>query len=248
VTEPPVRMLDELGAEFARVAALPEARRSRRPAKRRGAVALALVAALLVSGVAYAVPATRAAIEDVAGWLAGDDGAAPGRAVRPDDDAPSWVREHGGRLIAESGGVGLYVTRTESQDGTQLNFSLGKGIGLGDSLEGWREQFDEHAIVVLGPASVRGEPWDRRGRFPVLGLTARSVERVELRYDRGPPLAAGGLQGGFVLMADARRALREIVAYDAAGRELERTDVGHIDMRSVCRDVRGCPPGRLDRP
>jgi hypothetical protein len=98
----------------------------------------------------------------------------------------SRERERGGRLIAETDGIGLYVTRTESSDGsTQLNFALGTGVGLGDSVEGWRERFDEHAIVVLGPTSVRGKPWDRRGRFPLLGVTARSVDRVELRYETG---------------------------------------------------------------
>jgi hypothetical protein len=49
-------------------------------------------------------------------------------------------------------------------------------------------------------------------------------------------------------MADARRALREIVAYDTAGRELERSDVSHIDRQRVCFDIRGCPPGRLVGP
>lgn len=53
---------------------------------------------------------------------------------------------------------------------------------------------------------------------------------------------------GFVLMADARRALRELVAYDAAGRELERTDVSYIGRQRVCFDERSCPPGRLVGP
>jgi hypothetical protein len=264
VTEQRIRLLDDLGAEFARVAeehetasrrfVPPRGWRTRRPATRRGGVALALVVTvLLASGGAYAVPVTRSAIEDVtgsfAGWAAGDEEQAPGRALRTEDDAPAWVRERGGRLIAETDGVGLYVTRTKSQDGsTLLMFALGKGIGLGDSIEGWRKRFDEHAVVVLGPTPVRGRPWDRRGRFPLLGVTARSVDRVELRYATGPPLVAGGVDGGFVLMVDARRALRELIAYDAADRELERTDVSHIDLRRVCSDERGCPPGRLVGP
>lgn len=261
MTEPRIQLLDDLGAEFARVAHEHETASRRvlpavgwrmpRRAPRRRALALTLTATVLLSGGAYAVPATRAAIEDLtgsfAGWVAGDDDQAPGRALRPEDDAPSWVRERGGRLIAETDGVELYVTRTTRDGATQLDFTFG-GVGIGDSIEGWREQFDQHALVVLGPTSVHGKPWDRRGRFPLAGLTARSVDRVELRYDTGPPLVARGLDGGFVLMADARRALRELVAYDVAGRELERTPVNHIDRRHVCFDARGCPPGRLVGP
>jgi hypothetical protein len=227
--------------------------RNRRRATRRRAVVAALSATLLLSGGAYAVPVTRDAIEGVtgsfAGWVAGDEKPAPGRALRAEDDAPGWVRDRGGRLIAETDGVGLYVTRHHSQDGTtQLTFALGRAIGLGGSIEGWRERFDQQAVVVLGPTSVDGKTWDKRGRFPLLGLTARSVDHVELQYDTGPPLVEPDVDGGFVLMADAHRALRELVAYDVHGRELERTRVGHIDLRQVCRDARGCPPGRLVGP
>ena len=227
--------------------------RNRRRATRRRAVVAALSATLLLSGVAYALPVTRNAIEDVtgsfSGWFGGDDRRAPGRALLPEDDAPGWVRDRGGRLIAETDGVGLYVTRHHSKDGTtQLTFALGREIGLGASIEGWRQRFAQHAVVVLGPTSVDGKTWDERGRFPLLGLTARSVDRVELGYDTGPPLVEREVDGGFVLMADAHRALRELVAYDVQGRELERTRVSHIDLRQVCRDIRGCPPGRLVGP
>lgn len=227
--------------------------RNRRRATGRRAVVAALSATLLLSGGAYALPVTRNAIEDVtgsfAGWIAGDAKPAPGRALRPEDDAPGWVRDRGGRLIAETNGVGLYVTRHRSQDGTtQLTFALGRGFGLGASIEGWRERFAQHAVVVLGPAPVAGKTWDERGRFPLLGLTARSVDRLELRYDTGPPLVDRAVDRGYVMMADAHRGLRELVAYDVEGRELERTPVRHIDLRQVCRDERGCPPGSLVGP
>jgi hypothetical protein len=263
MSERRVQWLEDLGSEFARVALehetaprrfVPALRRQAWwPASRRAGALLVVVAVVLLSGVAYAVPVTRSAIEDVtgsfSGWFGGDDRGAPGRALRPEDDAPGWVRDRGGRLIAETNGVGLYVTRHHSQDGTtQLTFALGRGIGLGDSIEGWRHRFAQHAVVVLGPTSVDGKTWDERGRFPLLGVTARSVDRVELQYDTGPPLVERDVDGGFVLMADAHRALRELVAYDEQGRELERTRVGHIDLRQVCRDIRGCPAGHLVGP
>lgn len=37
------------------------------------------------------------------------------------------------------------------------------------------------------------------------------------------------MQGAFVLLADAARPFREIVAYDAAGRQLERVDVSGFE-------------------
>ena len=234
MTEPRIQLLDELGAEFARVAADYDRapRRSRLQAfaaTPRRAVAVGLSVLVLATGGAYAVPPTRAAIDDVtssfAGWVAGDEGHAPGRPVRAEDEAPSWVREEGGRLIAKTDGVPLYVTRTASDDGTLLGFSLGEGISISGSntIEGWRDEFDDHAVVVLGTVPTRRV--DEGKRFPLFGVTARSVERVELQYVSGPPLVANDVDGGFVLMADATRALREIVVYAADGRELERTDV-----------------------
>lgn len=226
-----IAMLEELGAEFARVADEHEgARRLRRSRSgalgpsRRG-VALAASAVLALSAGAYAVPTTRAAIDDLTGsfaaWVAGTDADPPGRALRPADDAPRWVAESGGRLIAESGGVKLFVTRTHTERrGTDLGFSLGGTLAAFDSIDGWRERFDKHAIVLLGSTGAT----DSRGRNPLLGVTARSVDSVELRYASGPPLTADGIDGGFVLLADAQRATREIVAYDSDGRELDRTD------------------------
>ncbi|HTE63198.1 MAG TPA: hypothetical protein VK631_22785 [Solirubrobacteraceae bacterium] len=222
-----VRWIDALGAEFAGVAAAHETP-SRRPARRR-VLAMALSAVVLLGAGAYAVPVTRAAIEDVtsslAGWVSGDEG----RALRPDDDAPDWVRDEGGRVIAETDGVELYVSRTEAKAGALLRFTLGDGFAVFDTVDGWRARFDDHAVVVLGASpAAGGEGVDDRGRFPLLGVTARSVAKIELRYADGPPLVADDIDGGFVLMADARRARQELVAYDAAGRELERTDVSEF--------------------
>lgn len=238
MTKARIQLLEELGAEFARVAA-DHGRASRGlrapalTASPRRALALTVVLLVLASGGAYSVPATRAAIDDVtgalAGWAAGDEQQAPGDPVGAGDNAPSWVRDQGGRLIAETQGVALFVTRTKSEEGTVLSFSLG-GTASGreisiagfDTLGGWRDQFDQHAVVVLGALPSRFG--DEGKRFPLFGLTARSVDRVELRYASGPPLVATDVDGGFVLLADVTRAIREVAVFDS-GRELERTDV-----------------------
>jgi hypothetical protein len=238
-----IRLLDDLGAEFARVAAEHDRPRRRSPGR---ALAIATTVLVLLGASAYAVPPTRAAIDDLAasfaGWFDGDEGAAPGRALRPEDDAPDWVREGGGRLIAEKAGVGLYVTRSETNQGTVLNFSLDEAVGIGNTIDGWRETFADKAAMVLGPTAFgRGDFLDERGRIPLLGVTARSVERLVLHYDDGPPLEETGVDGGFVLLVDAWRPLRELVAYDAAGRELERVDVRYLDMRYYCDKEPGCP-------
>jgi hypothetical protein len=234
MTEPHIQLLDDLGAEFGRIEAEDRRRTARADRSHRRSFLAALLAAALVGASLYAVPGTRAAVEDLtatfAGWIEGNDEDAPGTALRPDDDAPGWVRESNGatRLIAKTDGTGLYATRSVSPSGeTLLNFSLGKdSTVVGDTVAGWRKRFDEHAVVVLGPAhTARGEELDDQGRFPLLGVTARSVDRVELRYATGPALVARNLDGGFVLLADSSRAIEDIVAYDAGGHELERTTV-----------------------
>jgi hypothetical protein len=236
VTKPRIQLLDDLGAEFARVAADREhASRHfgfpRLVATPRRTLALALAVFALGVGGVYSVPPTRAAIEDVtssfAGWVAGDNEQAPGDPA--DADAPSWVRTDGGRLIAKTDGVPLYVTRTKSGDDTILSFVLGAtasgqetAVAGANTVQGWREVFDQHAVVVLGALPPRSG--DESERFPLMGVTARSVDRIELRYASGPPLVATNVDGGFVLMADATRPIQDIVAF-GDGRELERTDV-----------------------
>jgi hypothetical protein len=254
MTEPHIQLLDDLGAEFARLAAERERppRRSRvRPftAVPGRALAVALGSLVLLGAAAYAVPPTRAAIDNLTGsfaaWLAGDESTAPGRSVRPEDDAPDWVREGESRVIVAKHGVELYVTRSQTATDTHLSFGLGTAIRVTHTIEGWRERFDKHAAIVLGPTTFRSQQdqrWlDQEGRFLLMGLTARSVERVELRYEQGPPLVETGLDGGFILLADAGRRLRELVAYDAAGQELERVDLSYIDTRTFCELEPTCP-------
>ena len=239
-----IDLLEDLGAEFARVAARHPDRRRRSAAR---ALAIAASAVVLLGVSAYVVPPTRAAIDDLAssfaGLFEGDDATSPGRALRPGDDAPDWVRESGGRLIVEKAGVGLYVTRVETEQGMVLNFALDQAVGVGNTVDGWRETFEDRAAVLLGPTPFGHDDWlDERGRIPVLGVTARSVDRLVVHYvDGGPPLEETGVDGGFVLLVDAWRPLREIVAYDASGRELDRVDATHLDLRIYCEKEPGCP-------
>jgi hypothetical protein len=140
---------------------------------------------------------------------------------RPGDEDLGRV-EHltplaGGVAVAQRGG------------GRLAEFTLGDAFAVFDTVDGWRARFDDHAVVVLGASLVaRGDGVDDRGRFPLLGDTARSVAKVELRYADGPALVADDVNGGFVLMVDAQRAREVLVVYDAAGQELERTDVSEF--------------------
>jgi hypothetical protein len=242
-----ITFLDDLGAELARVARRHE-RRPRVLGMRR-AVAVALSAAVLLSGGAYAVPVTRGAIDTItgsfAGWVRGDTDVAPGRPIRSGDDVPAWVRsQKDTRLIAESHGIGLYVKRETHYDGDKiaLSVAVGNSYGQTGSIEDWRKAFASHAVLVLGPGSVHGRPWSQDGHFPLMGLTNRKVTRVTLSYASGEPTTAGDVDGGFVLWADAHRRLRAVIAYDRDGSELERSDVSHIDMTRVCTYAEGCPP------
>jgi hypothetical protein len=211
--------------------------------------AIAVGLALVVGVGAYAVPATRAAFDGIvdsfAGWVSGDNDAAPGHALEPGDNGPRWLRDVGEtRLIATTAGINLYVQRVDSDNGPLLAFSLNGAIGQADSLDGWRERMRQHAIFLLGE-TVFGpqDPLDERGRVPLFGVTTRDVKRVELRYSDGPPLVGDTGDGGFVLLADAWRPLRELIAYGATGRVVERADVSEYDLRYLCDKEPGvCPP------
>jgi len=228
----PIRLLDDLGAELARVTEGHGRRSGGLLAAVHGhTVAVTLATVVLFAGAAYAVPVTRAAIDDIGGtfssWMDGEDAHAPGRAVRPGDGAPPWVDEGRSRLIAEAGGVGLFVTRLNTEKrGVQMQFALGESVVGSNTLEGWRRTFDDHDVVFLGtPSLPGGAAIDSRARYPLMGVTSRRVTRVAVTYAAGPPTVVDGIDGGFVALVDSRRELRELVGFDAAGRELDRADV-----------------------
>jgi hypothetical protein len=241
------REMEPTDAEVQRVLSIDASgtkRRRRAPALR---YAVAAFIALAVASGAYAAPPTRAALDDVysamTGWMSGDDGhSAPGQPLGPDDDAPAWVRTTRGdqRLVAQSGAAKLYAVRGEDET---ISFALGGSVGLADSVDGWRGQLAEHKVVMLGPGSFPDGPLDDQARRPLFGLTSPSVERVELRYANGDPSVQDHLAGGFVVLADAQRQPRSLVAFNDAGSEIDRVDVSELELR-VCTDTRGCPPGR----
>jgi hypothetical protein len=256
-----IKLLDDLGTEFARVANEAE-REGRGPSRlnwrllRTGGwvrmLSTAVGVAVLIGGVAYAVPVTRTVVDGAASsfaaWVSGDDDAAPGQVLGPDDDVPSWFNADGeARLIAKTDGVGLYARRSDSDEGPYLEFGLGEGAGLimGASLETWRQKLDQHAVHVLGTALIGPrDVLDEEGRTPLLGLINRKVKRVELRYADGPPLIRPSGDGGFVLLADAWRPLRELIVYDGSGRVLERIDMSDLDLRYLCDKDPVCPADR----
>jgi hypothetical protein len=168
-----IQLLDDLGAEFVRVAAEAE-RTSRRPSAQPGrplqsglrarTLAIALGIAALIGGGTYAVPATRAAVDGIAdsfaGWVSGDSDTAPGRALEPGDNVPSWFSDSEGgeaRLIAEADGVGLYVRRADSDEGPLLEIGLGEGVAMADTLEGWRQLLGHTRLLSWAPQSSDGE-------------------------------------------------------------------------------------------
>jgi len=218
----PARTLEPTPAEIAR------ALRPRR--RRRWPVFVGVAAAIAVTGTA------ATAVEPIRGALAtllGTD--EPGRPASA--DAPAWIGTTGTRVIAEADDVKLYVRR----EGDTLHFALDDSVGFSGDVKSWHEQFEARALHVLGPSGDL-RPDDTRALF---GVTARSVVRVRLTYAHGPSTVASTTGGGFVLLVDARRPLRDLVGFDAAGAIVERKDLRDLDLR-VCHEVRGCPPGRLD--
>lgn len=196
----------------------------------RNLAAPGLAALALLAGAAYAVPASRAAIYDVAnsvagtfaGWT-GDSPDAPGRELNAGEQAPdyfrdgAWARHHvrDPRVIAEAGGYKLFAYREWS--GT-IGFDLGDtGFGMGGFTLG---DFKERALYLLGPGAMK-EP-DANGHIPYFGIVAKAVTSVELIYDEGLPLRVDGVNGGFVLLMEPSRGPREVIAYDRDGLEIDR--------------------------
>jgi hypothetical protein len=225
-----VRDLEPTEAEIAAVVA--RARRVDRPATRRARTlaappwrrlaAPALLALLLLAGLAYAVPQTRAAIDDIAStlsdWVSGDSSEAPGRPLGANEQAPAYFHDQryarDPRVIAAADGYRLYAAL---MPGGGVQFDLGNtGVGLGFEASA----FDERALYVLGPGAM--ENADESGHVPLFGVTARPVSSVELTYESGPPLRVDDVDGGFVLLAEPDRAPREVIAFDRQGNEVGR--------------------------
>jgi hypothetical protein len=200
------------------------------------ALAPALAAALVLVAAAYAVPPTRAAIDDAVGgvagvfdgWVSGDEAAAPGRAVEPGEPAPSYFNEgswssvhiNDPRVIAEAGGYELFAYKERS--GT-IGFDLGDtGFGMG----GFVAADFRHPLCVLGPGTTNDT--DPQGPIPYFGITSPEAGRVEVSYTEGSPEEEPAGEGGFVALLDRGREPVAITAYDTGGKELGRVQLHFV--------------------
>jgi len=172
------------------------------PAARFAAVAAALLA---IAGATYAVPTTRAAVDDaydsLTSWVSGSDSPPPGRKVRADDVLPPWVQSEEGdkRVLAQAGNEKLVAIRR----GDQLTLAL-DDFGESASLDQLRKDLTGRRIVLVGPG--RFIPDGRHDRRPLFGVAATTVHRVQFNYaDGGPSDSANDLNGAFGLIIDTNR-------------------------------------------
>lgn len=233
-----------LQAEIEREYGRPGVRRSRLGTS-TARFAAAVGVAVTIAGGAYAVPATRAAVDDVysalSDWVSGDPGSAPGRPVAADEDVPSWVATESGekRVLAEAGGEKLIAIRR----GDKITFALAE-FGESGAIDDWREQLDGRKIVQIGPG--RFLPNGRHDRRPFFGLVAGSVRRIQFNYaDGSPPVSQAGLHGAFGFIIEANRRASSLTGYDEADHLIARYDMtrpGYGDFRYCPGATGGCPP------
>jgi hypothetical protein len=226
------------------------------PAHLAARLALALGVIVAVAGGAYAVPVTRAAVDDVSGtlssWFSGDETAAPGRPVSAREDVPSWVATEDGekRVLAQAGGEKLVAIR----QGDKLTLALA-GFGETDSVDGWRRRFAGQRITLVAPG--RFLPNGRHDLRPLFGLLSSTVTRIHFNYaDDGPPVSEDHLAGAFGIVIETNRRPSSVTAYDQAGNLVARLDftadphdlvpgkAGPVlgDFRYCPDAARGCPP------
>jgi hypothetical protein len=204
--------------------------------------ATAVGAVVAIAGATYAVPVTRAAVDDVysamSNWVSADAGSAPGRAVSAAEDVPSWVATESGekRVLAEADGQKLFAIR----QGDKITFALAN-FAESATIDDWRKTIDGKKIVEVGPG--RFLPNGRHDRRPFFGVVAGSVKRIQLNYaDGAPPVSQAGLDGAFALTVDANRRPRSLTGYDEGGRLVARLDMPYGDFRYCPDAARGCPP------
>jgi hypothetical protein len=216
-------------------------------------LATAVGVAVTIAGGTYAVPATRAAVDDAYGalsdWVSGGGGTAPGRPVTADEDVPSWVATESGekRVLAEAGGEKLVVIR----QGDKLTLALA-GFGETGTIDDWRKSVSGQRVMLVGPG--RFIPNGRHDRRPLFGLVSASVKRIRFNYaDGGPSVSEDGLAGAFGITIETNRRPSSLTGYDDAGHLVARLEL-IADPRDLaagqtlgdfryCPDAaRGCPP------
>jgi hypothetical protein len=198
-------------------------RRALRPRRRRrfappiGRPVLAAVAAAVVlTGGAFAVPVTRAAIVSAFDSLFGDGG---GQGTRlSGNEIPAWIEPDATdvRTIAGTGSGRLIAYR----EGGAYCVAYGDAVGECSSREQWLSTFAEHRAVLRGPTGAQ----DAEQRT-LYGLSTREVASVRMSYESGPPSVSDARAGGFAIAADMSRTPRELALLDANGGVLETIDV-----------------------
>jgi hypothetical protein len=228
----PARSLEPTETEVAAVLTRAAAGRAAfhlSPARPPARLAVAALALVLLAGIAYAVPPTRAAIDAAAAgvggifdnWGSGASGSAPGRPLGTGEPAPGYLREgawsqahaQDPRVIAEAGGYRLYAYRERSGD---IGFDLGNtGVGMGGYTPA---DFDGRPICLLGPGTI--DDTDPHGPRPYFGVSAPTARKLVLTFAHGPTETVGIPGGGFVLLFDPSREPTTITALDTAGQVL----------------------------
>lgn len=217
----------------------------------RLAVVFAVV--LAIAAGTYAVPATHAAIGDVYGafsdWVAGDDGAAPGRALAPGEDLPAWVATQDGekRVLAQAGGEKLVALR----QGDKLTLALAD-FGTTGTVPDLLRSLARQPIMLVGPG--RFIPDGSHSRRPLFGLTSSSVKQIRFNYaDGGPSVSVDDLSGAFGILIETNRRPRSLTAYDENGNLVSRLALSTAshdpapgtnlagDFRYCPDAARGCP-------
>ena len=198
---------------LARVDGARPGRGSSRP--RKASLALAAVVLVLATG-AMAVEPVRATLsgvaESFADYFGGDLEAGPGREPVAADDLPPWLGENGRvgqRVLAANGDYRLFIST--AKDGS-IEFSLDETVLLGGSVSSWREELGADPLHVLGTTP------GGRGMNPLFGLTAASVDQIEVSYAEGPvSTAEPSADNGFIAILDTERQPTEVAAFDAQG-------------------------------
>lgn len=171
---------------------------------------------LLLAGGAMAVPATRAAIVGAFDNVFGDG--ASGGARLAGDEVPAWIEPgaRGVRTIAGAGHARLIAYR----EAGAYCVAYGDSVGECSSPEDWLSTLADHPVVLRGPTGGLSEP-----RRTLYGLTAGTVGKVRVDYERGASTVADSSAGGFAVTVDIARMPTVLTALDADGGVVTTIDV-----------------------
>ena len=149
----------------------------------------------------------------------------PGAPAVASDSPPAWLNEDGRtgqRLLASEASFDLFVVREPSGD---FGFALDESVGISDSAAGWKRQFADHDVVILGPI-----PDPRLEEIPLFGVNAASVKSVRVNYAQGEGTTFDATEGGFVAMLDVSAKPESLSAFDAEGNEVETVDLSYLSF------------------